>query len=102
MDVYRKIYDEIKKIENENEYIRVRESFDFPAGRNIKIIKVNTECENIIDKLPSIKYNLAGGVSFEIKPSGYIYSQNGDFFCKIGISGIDDHTNIYRLGTQFL
>lgn len=101
MDVYRKIYDEVKKLETG--HIRVRESYDFPAGRNIKIIKVNTQCEDIVDKLPTLRYNLRGGVSFEIKPSGYVYTQSGnDFFCKIGLSGIDDHTNIYRLGTQFL
>jgi hypothetical protein len=71
MAVYRKIYDQIKKIEKGR--IRIRESYDFPAGRSIKIIKVNTECSEIVDLLPPLTFKLEGGVSFEISPRGYVY-----------------------------
>lgn len=100
MNVYQKVYHEIKKLQSGE--IRFRESYDFPAGRSIKIIKVNTQCDDIVDDLPTLKINFDGGVSIEIEPRGYVYKPApGDYYCKIGLSGVEGSKQ-YRLGTQFL
>jgi len=99
MDVYHRIYNEIRSAAG---HVRVRESYDFPAGRSIKIIKVAAECNDIVDKLPTLKIDLEGGVSLEIDPRGYVYPPvPGDEYCKLGLSGVEGSKQ-YRLGTQFM
>ena len=64
---------------------------------------MNTECENIIDKLPTLKLKIDAGVTIEVGPRGYVFPpEDGDYYCKIGISGIEGSDFMYRLGTNFL
>lgn len=70
-DAFKNFYNELKKVETG--HIRFREAFDFPANRNVKIINANTECENLVDILPNLRIDIAGGISVEIEPRGYIY-----------------------------
>ena len=97
--VHDKILAEMRKLDDD--YINFRDGFDHAAD---KIIRVNTDCKYIIDKLPSLKLHMHGYV-LEIKPEGYVYpSMKGDSFCKIGISGVPVGPNggQFRLGTIFL
>jgi len=54
------------------------------------------DLEKMLDPLMFMLYE----TKITINPSGYLYSEGRD--CFIGIQGLDDKQNHYRLGTVFL
>lgn len=88
----------MKKLDDD--YISFIEGFDHSSD---KIIRVNVECDEIIDKLPPVELELGDGIILKINPRGYIYpSLPGDSFCKIGLAGVKGMKNEIRLGSIFI
>lgn len=59
-------------------------------------------CEQLFDKYSNLQFTI-GNTMVVIKPRGYLYPPFGDQkTCEIGIQGISDNLNEYRLGVIFL
>lgn len=96
-DVYDQVYGEIKKLQYD--HVKFREQYEF--GQKVKIIKVNTECDDIVDDLPTLKLNVAPGLVVVLEPRSYVFPpKEGEFHCRISLAASNE--NVYRLGTQFL
>lgn len=96
--VHDRILAEMKRLDDD--YIDFIEGYHHGAD---KIIRVNTGCKYILDRLPPIRFSLQNGHVLEISPHGYVLpSMHGDSFCKFGLAGVPGATNEYRLGTIFL
>lgn len=70
MDVFNRVYNEIRS--KEHGHLRFRETYDYTSGRSIKIIKANAECRDIVDSLPTLKFQINGGVTIELGPHAYV------------------------------
>jgi hypothetical protein len=60
------------------------------------------KCEELYDKYKDLQFRIHNTI-MRIKPRGYLYpSFEGQSDCQIGIQGIPDELNEYRLGAIFL
>lgn len=74
------------------------EEFENKAEGRIGLRTMET-CHDLAPHLDDIEFNIQN-TTFTITPRGYLYTM--DSHCYVGIEGIPDALNYYRLGTVFL
>lgn len=71
---------------------------DFDEG---PYLTSNRSCSELYDKFGPLSF-MIGMIKFTIHPEGYLFENSDANLCFIGIQGIDDKINEYRLGQTFL
>ena len=52
-------------------YVKFREEDEY--GQKVKVIKASVECDDIVDDLPILEFEVAPGVNIVIEPRAYVF-----------------------------
>lgn len=96
-NVYDQVVDEIRSLHRGR--IRLTQQYEF--GQKVQILKIWRECEDIIDDLPDLIFEIAPGVTIKMDPKSYVFRpQDDEIDCRVSLAASNE--NVFRFGTQFL